>query len=238
MIMDTTMDAIADETTGTVALFEGDRGDMCADARRAAIALKRERYIGGELYDLVNDNRDAVIRSLNNDMLELVDDDRHRIMYATPVTGPDVALRSLKTRTSLRREEAALLAFLRIRVLEYENMRAPEARWIVGFDEMRAALATGAGYLAASNDEEGVLKQVGTLVNTMVTYGYLATTDDGAMYRITPLVPVVLDRELADSWLGIAAADDGGVADDGTAVDDGADEAAAPGIDTEEEERA
>ncbi|KFJ01175.1 hypothetical protein BSTEL_0896 [Bifidobacterium stellenboschense] len=201
---------IMDEKTNPDALFEGDRGDMGADARRAAIALKRERYIEGELYDLVDDNRDAVIRSLNNDMLELVDDERHRIMYATPVTGPDVPLRSLKTRTSLRREEAALLAFLRIRVLEYENMQVPEGQWIVGFDEMRAALATGAGYLASRNDEEGVLKQVGTLVNTMVTYGYLAVTDDDAMYRITPLVPVVLDRGLADAWLGVAGESDAG----------------------------
>ncbi|NEG55515.1 DUF4194 domain-containing protein [Bifidobacterium platyrrhinorum] len=189
------------------ALFEGDLGDMTADARMAAIALKRERYIEGELVDLVNDNRDAVIRSLNNDMLELVYDERHRIMYATPVTGPDVALRSLKTRTSLRREEASLLAFLRIRVLEYENMRVEPDRWIVGFDEMRAALATGAGYLASRNDEEGVLRQVTTLVNTMTTYGYLAAGDEEGMYRITPLVPAVLDRSLADAWLGVAADD-------------------------------
>ncbi|MBT1180950.1 DUF4194 domain-containing protein [Bifidobacterium sp. CP2] len=226
-----------DEETNPYALFEGDRGDMSADARRAAIALKRERYIEGELYDLVDENRDAVIRSLNNDMLALVDDERHRIMYATPVTGPDVTLRSLKTRTSLRREEAALLAFLRIRVLEYENMRVSEDQWIAGFDEIRAALAGGAGYLASSNDEEGVLRQVGALVNTMVTYGYLAATADAAMYRITPLVPVVLDRGLADAWLGVAAGNDDVDEGSDTALP-GADEGGADGMDadTEEEE--
>ena len=109
------------------ALFEGDRGDMPADARRAAIALKRERYIDGTLYDLALDHYDAVTRSLNNDLLEPVVNERYRIMYAAPVAGEDVTLRSLKTRASLKREEAALLAFLRIRVLEYENMRAD--RW-------------------------------------------------------------------------------------------------------------
>lgn len=127
------------------ALFEGDIGDMPAEARMAAIALKRDRYISGPTYDTVLDNRDAVVRSLNNDLLDLVINERYRIMYATPVAGDDVTLRSLKTRVSLKREEAALLAFLRIRVLEYENVHADPADWLVSFEEIRAALATGAG---------------------------------------------------------------------------------------------
>ena len=49
------------------ALFEGDIGDMPAEARMAAIALKRDRYISGPTYDTVLDNRDAVVRSLNNE---------------------------------------------------------------------------------------------------------------------------------------------------------------------------
>ncbi|OZG64215.1 hypothetical protein BHAP_1382 [Bifidobacterium hapali] len=190
------------------ALFEGDSGDMTADARRAAIALKRERYISGDLYDIVLDNRDAVIRSLNNDLLELVINERYRIMIAMPVTGPDITLRALKTRTSLKREEAATLAFLRIRVLEYENARETSERWLVSFEEIRAALATGTGFLAGRNDEETVLKQVGAIVSAMCTYGYLErTTDDETMYVITPLVPVVLDRELARAWMTVADED-------------------------------
>ncbi|MBT1175325.1 DUF4194 domain-containing protein [Bifidobacterium sp. LC6] len=187
------------------ALFEDDHGDMTADARMAAIALKRERYISGQLYDLVNDNREAVERSLNNDLLALVINERYRIMYATPVANDNVALRALKTRASLKREEAALLAFLRIRVLEYENTRTNQSEWLVSFEEIRAALASGAGYLASRNDEEGVLKQVSAIVSAMITYGYLNRLDDEAMYLITPLVPVVLDRELADTWLDTAA---------------------------------
>ena len=196
------------------ALFEGDTGDMPAEARMAAIALKRDRYFSGPTYDTVLDNRDAVVRSLNNDLLDLVINERYRIMYATPVAGDDVTLRSLKTRVSLKREEAALLAFLRIRVLEYENVHADPADWLVSFEEIRAALATGAGYLAARNDEEGVAKQIGAIVSAMITYGYLVRLDDEAMYQITPLVPVVLDRELADTWLDVAEHGDGDTEDD------------------------
>ncbi|NEG78182.1 DUF4194 domain-containing protein [Bifidobacterium avesanii] len=184
------------------AMFEGDLSDMPADARVAAIALKRDRYVSGELYDMVEDNRDAVVRSLNNDMLQLVVDPRYRIMYATPVAGPDVTIRSLKTRVSLTREEAALLAFLRIRVLDYENVHTEQDAWLVSFEEIREALTTGAGYLASRNDEEGVLKKLAAVVSATVTHGYLARSDDEeGMYRITPLVPVVLDRKLAEFWL-------------------------------------
>ena len=245
-------DADTGDTEGAVnpyALFEGDSGDMTADARRAAIALKRERYISGDLYDTVLDNRAAVVRSLNNDLLELVVNERYRIMIAMPVADSDVTLRALKTRTSLKREEAALLAFLRIRVLEYENAHEGEDDWLVSFEEIRAALATGTGYLAARNDEEGVLKQVGAVVSAMCTYGYLDhLAEDETMYRITPLVPVVLDRELADVWLDTADAavrdEDGrdvrdGIGDDfdgygigGTGTGRSASDASANGTDT------
>ncbi|WP_347020356.1 DUF4194 domain-containing protein, partial [Bifidobacterium bifidum] len=112
--------ADAEGAVNPYALFEGDTGDMTADARMVAIMLKRERYISGRFYDLALDNRAAVIRSLNNDLLDLVVNEHYRVMYATAVSGPDMTLRALKTRASLKREEAALLAFLRIRVLEYE----------------------------------------------------------------------------------------------------------------------
>ncbi|PWG60722.1 DUF4194 domain-containing protein [Bifidobacterium catulorum] len=205
------------------ALFDGDTGDMDAGARTAAIALKRDRYIAGDLYDLVLDNRDDVVRSLNNDMLELVVNERYRVMYATPVSDDDAPIRALKTRASLTREEASTLAYLRIRVLEYENTRTDPKQWIVGFEEIRNALTTGAGYLASRNDEEGVLRKVSATVSAMATYGYLMRhDDDDGMYTITPLVPVVLDRGLAEDWMGTA------VDDDETASKDSGNEADSP----------
>ncbi|WP_125979731.1 DUF4194 domain-containing protein [Bifidobacterium goeldii] len=202
-------DGQTEPSVNPYSLFDNDLGDMTADARRAAIALKRERYIDGELYDIALDNRDAVERSLNNDLLELVVSQRYRIMIAMPVASDDVALRSLKTRVSLKREEAALLAFLRIRVLEYDNARESAEDWLISLEEIRSALATGTGYFASRNDEESVLKQVGAVVSSMCTYGYLErSADDETIYRITPLVPVVLGRELAESWLDIATGGD------------------------------
>ena len=214
------------EAVNPYALFEGDSGDMDAQARLAAIMLKRERYIEGDLYEIAVDHFDAVRRSLNNDLLEPVVSERYRIMYAAPAPG-DAGLRSLKTRASLRREEAALLAFLRMRVLEYENVREGPDAWLVGFDEMRAALATGAGFLASRNDEESVTRQVGALVSAMGTYGYLERLgDERTMYRITALVPVALDRALAETWTetALSGAMDGADGNDEDTASDGAGE--------------
>ena len=81
--------ADAEGAVNPYALFEGDTGDMTADARMVAIMLKRERYISGRFYDLALDNRAAVIRSLNNDLLDLVVNEHYRVMYATAVSGQD-----------------------------------------------------------------------------------------------------------------------------------------------------
>lgn len=196
------------------ALFDGDTGDMPLEARRAAIALKRERYIDGSLYERACEYREAVERSLNNDMLRLVDNTKYRIMYASPVTDSETNIRALKTRVSLTREEAATLAALRIKVLEYENQKAEPGDWLISFDDIRAMLATGAGFLAASNDEEGTAKKIASVISRMRTYGYLADAGETNMYVITPLVPMVLDRDLADEWLGSGKMDDAGGMDD------------------------
>ena len=102
---------------------------------------------------------------------------------------------------SLTREEAATLAALRIKALEYENQNAEPCDWLISFDDIRALLATGAGFLTASNDEEGTAKKITSIISRMRTYGYLAPIEDDDMYVLTPLVPMVLDRGLADQWL-------------------------------------
>ena len=195
-------DVTADPADNPHALFPGDTSTMDIDARTVAIRLKRNRFITGDTYEMALDHVDEIRQSLNNDLLELVDIPRYRVMYARPVLAEDLGARALKTRASLTREEAAMLALLRIRVLGYESAREPSENWIISVDEIRAALTTGAGWLAARNDEEGVMKRINSAITRCTSNGYLAAvegTDD--MYRITPLVPAVLTTELAGQWL-------------------------------------
>ena len=142
-------------------------------------------------------------------------------MYASPVTDAETNIRSLKTRVSLTREEAATLAALRIKVLEYENQKTKPGDWLISFDDIRALLATGAGFLTASNDEEGTAKKITSVISRMRTYGYLAETRDENMYVLTPLVPMVLDQKLADRWLGSDDTDGDGYDDSSIGADGG-----------------
>ncbi|PAU69269.1 hypothetical protein B1400_1010 [Bifidobacterium italicum] len=210
------------------ALFDGDIGDMPAPAREAAIALKRNRAISGDLYRQACDYMDDVRRSLNNDMLVPVVDEYYGVMYAEPIRADEYAIRSLKTRVTLSAEEAAVVAMLRRKVLEYENVGVDAASWIVSREEIVQALSVGGGPFAGRNSEEAVVQRADRLIGAMRTYGFLDDGDD-MMYVITKLVPVVLNADRINRWLGL---DDGhGGADDDAADDDANRDAAAVGDD-------
>ncbi|MUH59932.1 DUF4194 domain-containing protein [Bifidobacterium canis] len=185
------------------ALFDGDMGDMPAAAREVAIALKRNRSISGKMYHQALEYMDDVRRSLNNDLLIPVIDTYYEVMYAEPVKPDEYSIRSLKTRATLSAREAALLAALRRKVLEYENVGMPSEQWMISKEEIVQTMATGAGPLAGRNSEEAVNEQVDRLIGQARTNGFLMDyEDDEGMFVITKLVPVVLDPERIAAWLG------------------------------------
>ena len=67
------------------ALFEGDTGDMPAEAFYGRHRPQTTAISAGPPTTPCSTNRDAVVRSLNNDLLDLVINERYRIAYATPV---------------------------------------------------------------------------------------------------------------------------------------------------------
>ena len=84
-----------DMTRDRPALFDGDTGDMPLEARMAAMPQKSEGLFDGCLNDRASQYGEAVERSLNNDMLRLVDNTKYRIMYASPVTDAETNIRVL-----------------------------------------------------------------------------------------------------------------------------------------------
>ena len=146
---------------------------------------------------------DDVRRSLNNDMLVPVVDEYYEVMYAEPIRADEYGLRSLKTRVTLSAEEAVVVAMLRRKVLEYENVGVDAASWIVSREEIVQALSVGGGPFAGRNSEEAVVQRADRLIGAMRTYGFLEDGDDDAMYVITKLVPVVLNADRINRWLGL-----------------------------------
>ena len=172
------------------------------------------------MYHQALDYMEHVRRSLNNDMLVPVIDTYYEVMYAEPITADEYGIRSLKTRASLSAREAVMLAALRRKVLDYENVGAAAADWLISKEEIVNTMSTGAGPLAGRNSEEAVQAQVDRLIGSAKNNGFLAPVeDDEGMYVITKLVPVVLNPERIAAWLG---ADDASTAQpepDGTGDD-------------------
>lgn len=190
------------DVSNPFALFDGDDGDMPEPAREAAIALKRNRAITGEMFRQAMDHIGYVKRSLNNDMLVPVIDTFYEVMYAEPAAPSQVRIRSLKNRASLSACEAVLLTALRRKVLEYENVGMDASQWVVSKEEIVQLMSTGAGPLAGRNSEESVNRQVEPLINAMRTNQFLVDVEgEEGIYRITILVPVVLNTQRIGSWM-------------------------------------
>ncbi|RYQ52214.1 hypothetical protein PG1612B_0492 [Bifidobacterium pseudolongum subsp. pseudolongum] len=63
-------------------------------------------------------------------------------------------------------------------------------------------MSTGAGPLAGRNSEESVNRQVEPLINAMRTNQFLVDVEgEEGIYRITILVPVVLNTQRIGSWM-------------------------------------
>lgn len=110
-------------------------------------------------------------RSLNNDMLVPVIDTYYEVMYAEPIAADEYGIRSLKTRASLSAREAVILASLRRKVLDYENVGAAAADWLISKEEIVNTMSTGAGPLAGRNSEEAVQAQVDRLIGSAKNNG-------------------------------------------------------------------
>ena len=106
-------------------------------------------------------------------------------------------------------------------MLEYENQKTKPGDWLISFDDIRALLATGAGFLTASNDEEGHGEEDHVRHLAHAHLRVSRGNGDENMYVLTPLVPMVLDQKLADRWLGSDDTDGDGMKDsDGDGYDD------------------
>ncbi|EFA23132.1 DUF4194 domain-containing protein [Bifidobacterium gallicum] len=183
------------------ALFPEDCSVMSLDARRAAIALKTERYITGELVSMVNDHYEEVVTSLNNDLLELHYSDTYDVMYATPVSQQEGLPRSVKKRSRLNAPMMQLLCIARDRVAECEAQRIIPEEWWISRSLIKTALTTGAGYLASRIDEAGIDAEVDSLIRSAINYGYFQSLeDDPDTYLVQRIVPAIMTLDQVRQW--------------------------------------
>lgn len=188
-------------------LWEGDAGDMCADARRAAIELKCRPYVSGSLFELVIDNKPAVERSLANDLLTLRLDLNRKIATAVPVKIEGI--KSLKTTPKISALKAAFLATLRLIDLEFDGQETPRAARFVAVSAVCERMSLSDGPLSEVGSEQAREEKVKQLFKWAEGIK-LVSASEGNKWRICEALAIAVDRTQASLWAqGSAEAESG-----------------------------
>lgn len=187
-----------------VGLFEGDVGDLPAEARYALTRLVRDRYVADEMpgkyrtstYSLILTYRDDLSRCLNNLCLVLNVNEKYRVAWAStaPFDG-DMPGVVLKRAAVQRRDVTLLLVTLRIAAQNAEL--DGREHWYIDRSEIENAFVTISPY-ADEGDAEHVRRRIESAITEACTLGYLekAKAAEGR-YRILPVLPAIMTLERA-----------------------------------------
>lgn len=187
-----------------VGLFEGDQGDLPAEARDALTRLVRDRYVSDEMtgkrrvstYSRVIAHKADIQRSLNNLCLTLNINEKYRVAWAStaPFDGnmPGVVLKRANVQ---RRDVTILLVTLRIAAQNAE-LEGRE-RWYIDRGDIYDAFTTISPY-ANAGDAAAVQRSIDSAIAEACTCGYLERSDVAQdRFRILPIVCAILTLERA-----------------------------------------
>lgn len=180
-------------------LFDGDIGDIPAEARYAVTRLLRDRYVSDEdpgkyrmsTYSLILQHRQDITRTLNNLCLTLNLNEKYKVAWAStaPFDGemPGVVL---KRGVVQKRDVTILLITLRIAAQNAEL--DGREHWYIDRAEIDDAFLTVSPY-ADEGDANLVRKRIDSAINEAVTFGYMerAKTAENR-FRILPIVPCIM----------------------------------------------
>lgn len=189
-------------------LFDGDIGDVPAEARYALTRLLRDRYVSDEdpgkyrmsTYSLILQHREDVTRTLNNLCLTLNLNEKYRVAWAStaPFDG-DMPGVVLKRGLVQKRDVTILLVTLRIAAQNAEL--DGREHWYIDRSEIEDTFVTVAPY-ADEGDANLVRKRIESAINECMTFGYMQQTHAAEnRYRILPIVPCIMTLERAQELI-------------------------------------
>ncbi len=178
---------------GADPLYDGDRGSLPLDTRRALVQLLKGPLITSRAHaDLwravIRDER--VLRDRLADVfLDLVVDDENELAFTRPSDTGD-----LKTPSVLRTEPLTFMdTVMLLSLRQYLLSAQPGERVIVGIDEIQDQLEV---YRAATNtDEAGFRKRVNTSWEKLKKYSLLASTSTEGRMEVSPVLRYLFDAE-------------------------------------------
>lgn len=185
-------------------LFDGDRGDLPAEARYALTRLVRDRYISDEVggkyrvstYALIMRHRDDIQRNLNNLCLTLNVNEKYRVAWAS--TAPfDGAMPGVVIKRGLVQKRDVTLLLITLRIAAQNAELDGRERWYIDQDDIDEAFVTLSPY-ADEGDARLVRGRIDAAVTEACTCGYLERVDTGERrYRIMPIVAAMFNLERA-----------------------------------------
>lgn len=192
------------ETTEHDGLFDGDRGDLPAEARYALTRLVRDRYVSDEsggryrtsTYALILRYRDEIQRNLNNLCLDLNINEKYRVAWAATATFDGTMPGVVIKRAVVQRRDVTLL-LITLRIAAQHAELEGRTHWYIDRSEIDDAFTTISPY-ANEGDAALVQSRISSAIGEACTCGYLEQSQVAQnRYRILPIVPAMLTLERA-----------------------------------------
>lgn len=185
-------------------LFDGDKGDLPAEARYALTRLIRDRYVSDEVggkyrvstYALIMRHREEIQRNLNNLCLTLNVNEKYRVAWAT--TAPfDGNMPGVVIKRSLVQKRDVTLLLVTLRIAAQNAELDGRDRWYIDRSDIDNAFVTLSPY-ADEGDARLVRSRIDSAISEALTCGYLEHVEAGEnRYRIMPIVAAMFNLERA-----------------------------------------
>ena len=190
------------EAEGPDGLFDGDQGDLPAEARYALTRLVRDRYVADEAggkyrlstYSLILNYREDIQRNLNNLCLTLNLNEKYRVAWAS--TAPfDGNMPGVVLKRGLVQKRDVTLLLITLRIAAQNAELEGRTRWYIDREDIDTSFMTLSPYA-----NEGNAALVRQRVNAAISDLERSETS-GERYRILPIVPAIITLERAQELI-------------------------------------
>ena len=189
------------QNQNTHELFEGDQGNLPAEARRALTLLIRDPYVCAledpDDFEAVLTHQAALIRELNNLGLELLVSRRYEVAYARQVSTEAGGPLMIKRAAPLLRDATILLVSIRAR--QHNDEANGEDVWFVSKEDLQELLSSGP--YSGELDGSRVEKALKSAIKQLEEAGYIKETTAKERYRVMPILPATFTLERARELL-------------------------------------
>ena len=203
------LDADVYDPTTRDGLFDGDQGDLPAEARYALTRLMRDRYVSDEdgtgryrksAYSLILEYKDDITRNLNNLCLVLNVNEKYKVAWAS--TAPfDGSMPGVVLKRGLVQKRDITLLLITLRIAAQNAELEGRNHWYIDKPDMVGTFTTLSPY-ADEGNAALVQRRIDAAISEACTCGYIQESEaTPGRYRILPIVAAIMTLERAQQLI-------------------------------------